>query len=318
MLYSSRMGTDRLTEILNVISVRGVVSGGAAVTGRWRAHGNVAEQLKFCAVARGEALLMTDGIDEPIELVAGEVAVLNARTWLELRGGSGDGPVVEVEQPSNGTIVRRDGADPERADVFIGGRIDLNVEGSEVLAGALPPVAHVRSASPQAGRIRGHVNQLFAEIVEDRPGAEFAVRQYSQLLLLDVLRTFSGSTDMPPGWLRLLGDERLRPALDLMHEHPEVSWSLDDLARSAAMSRTGFAVRFREVAGTPPLTYLVRWRMLLAQRELRAPESRMRPIASKLGYSSESAFSTAFKRLLGESPQNYRSRVLHDAAAEGA
>ncbi|QPZ38654.1 AraC family transcriptional regulator [Paramicrobacterium chengjingii] len=311
------MSTDRLTEILNLIDVRGVVSGGAALTGRWRAHGHVAEELKFCAVARGEAQLMTDGIDEPIELVEGEIVVLNARSWLELRGGSGDGPIDDVEQPSNGTIVRRDGVDLERADVFIGGRIDLNVEGREVLAGALPPVAHVRAASSSAARIRGHVNQIFAEIVGDDAGAEFAVRQYSQLLILDVLRAFSGGMDMPPGWLKLLGDERLRPALDLMHEHPEVSWSLGDLARAAALSRTGFAVRFREVAGMPPLAYLVRWRMLLAQRELRAPESRLRPIAFKLGYSSESAFSTAFKRHLGESPQNYRTRVLQHASPAG-
>lgn len=76
-----------------------------------------------------------------------------------------------------------------------------------------------------------------------------------------MLRALADGLEEPAGWLKLLGDERLRPALDLIHRHPEAAWSLDDLSRAAAISRTSFAVRFREVAGMPPLTYLLRWRM---------------------------------------------------------
>ncbi|PFG29579.1 AraC family transcriptional regulator [Paramicrobacterium agarici] len=303
------MAGDRLSEVLDLIAVRGVVSGGAAVSGRWHAEAPVVEQLKFCAMARGEAWLTTDGIDEPIRLSRGDVAILNGRSWLSLRGSAGDGPLTTIEQPSNGTITRYEGDDHESADVFIGGRIELNGAGRELVLNALPPVAHVQAAAEPAKRVRAHVDQLLAEIVADRTGAAFAVRQYSQLLILDVLRAFAREPDVPPGWLRLLDDERMRPALDLMHEHPETNWSLDDLARAAAMSRTAFAVRFRDVAGVPPLAYSLRWRMLLAQRELQLPGSRIRPLALKLGYSSESAFSTAFKRHVGESPNSYRARA---------
>lgn len=68
MLYSSSVAVDHLSEILDLIAVRGVVSGGVAVNGRWVAESSVAEELKFCAIVRGEALLMTDGIEEPIPL----------------------------------------------------------------------------------------------------------------------------------------------------------------------------------------------------------------------------------------------------------
>ena len=112
--------------------------------------------------------------------------------------------------------------------------------------------------------------------------------------------------DLPPGWLRVLTDERLRPAIGLMHADPGKPWSLDDLARAAAMSRTSFAERFRTVAGVPPLTYLGRWRMLLAQRALRDGDTRVGALAAELGYTSESAFSTAFKREVGLSPLRYR------------
>ncbi|GEB24221.1 hypothetical protein BAU01nite_29540 [Brevibacterium aurantiacum] len=68
----------------------------------------------------------------------------------------------------------------------------------------------------------------------------------------------------------------------------------------------------------PPLTYLVRWRILLAKRELRSPDSRMRQLAASLGYSSESSFNSAFERNVGESPHSYRSRMRREREAGSA
>lgn len=112
---------------------------------------------------------------------------------------------------------------------------------------------------------------------------------------------------MSGGWLRVLADERLRPAVRLMHEEPGKPWRLEELARESAMSRTSFAERFRDVAGVPPLAYLNAWRMQLAQRALRDEQTRVGPLAYELGYTSESAFSNAFKREVGMSPLRYRA-----------
>jgi AraC-like DNA-binding protein len=109
----------------------------------------------------------------------------------------------------------------------------------------------------------------------------------------------------------------LRPALGLMHAEPGRRWGLEELARAAAMSRTSFAERFRTVTGLPPLTCLNRWRMLLAQRALRDGDVRVRSPALELGYASESAFSTAFKREVGESPLRYRYRIRDESSARG-
>ncbi len=140
-------------------------------------------------------------------------------------------------------------------------------------------------------------------------GASFAIRQHCQLLLLEVMRAYVGQADLPAGWLRMLADERLRPAVRLMHEEPGRPWGLEELARAAAMSRTTFAERFRVVGGVPPLTYLNRWRMLLARKALRGGDVRVGALAVELGYGSESAFSTAFKREVGVSPLGYRRGV---------
>ncbi|WGP06511.1 AraC family transcriptional regulator [Bacillus subtilis] len=321
------MTSDLLSDVLDLISVRGVVSGGAVITGAWRATAPVDEPLKFCALAHGEAWLSTDGIDGPIHLVAGELAVLNGRSFLSLesRDSQGQAAITEITPPSSGEMVRLgDGAEPEmensdvdvggseggQADVFIGGRIDLEDDGRDLLLSALPPVVHVRSDAPAAERVSGFVRRIVDELALGRPGADFAVREYGQLLILEVLRECMDGDTVPSGWLTLLGDKRLRPAVQNMHASPGASWSLDDLARVSAMSRTAFAVRFREVAGMPPQAYLVRWRMVLAKRELRLEDTRLRELAHRLGYASESSFSSAFKRSVGEAPRSYRARML--------
>jgi AraC-like DNA-binding protein len=306
------MTGDQLSEVFDLVEVRGLLSGGFAVRGPWVSRGAVRDSLKFMAMVAGRARLTTDGGDGPIELEAGDVAILNHQSWLEIRGGSGDGPPREVFPEENDPATRLVGADRGTHDVLIGGRVDVNAAGRALLLQALPPVGHVRASAATAANLRGCLDRLFDEVAGDRIGSAFAIRQYAQLLLLEALRAYVEQAQLPPGWLRALTDERLRPALTLMHTEPGRPWRLTELARAAAMSRTSFAERFRMVAGVPPLTYLNRWRMLLARRALRDGDVRVGSLASDLGYASESAFSTAFKREVGVSPLRYRHRVRRE------
>lgn len=291
---------DHLSEVFDLVEIRGLLSGGFATRGPWVSRGAVEGQLKLIAMVSGRARLTTDGSD-PLDLEPGDVAILNNRSWLELSGG-GDGPRREIVPAEGfpGLIGAVQGSD----DVVVGGRIDLNPAGQALLLQALPAAGLVQGAA-----LRGCLHRLFEEVTLPRLGSAFAIRQYGQLVLLEVLRAYIDQTELPPGWLRVLTDERLRPAISLMHADPGKPWGLTELARTAAMSRTSFAERFRTVAGTPPLAYLNRWRMLLAQRALRDSEVRVGSLAADLGYGSESAFSTAFKREVGESPLRYRYRV---------
>ncbi|UED83096.1 AraC family transcriptional regulator [Streptomyces profundus] len=301
------MTGDQLSEVFELVEVRGQMTGGFAVRGPWVTRAALPGQLKFMAMARGRARLTADGLDGPIELGPGDVAVLNDISWLELAGGTGEGPRREIAPtpgfPSSVLL----GADGDLDDVLFGGRVELNPVGRALLTRALPPVGHVRGVT--AASLRAILDRLFAEVTADRVGSAFAIRQYGQLLLLEVLRAYLDQAELPPGWLRLLTDERLRPALGRMHAEPGRTWRLEELAHAAAMSRTSFAERFRTTAGVPPLTYLHRWRMLLARRALRDGDVRVGSLAAELGYGSESAFSTAFKREVGESPLRYRDRA---------
>jgi AraC-like DNA-binding protein len=303
------MSQDRLSDVLDLIEVRSVVSGASAVRGRWQSGSDIDDDLKFIAVVQGRVWLDTDGLSERIEVNAGDVVVLNGRSWLTLEGGTGDEKPVRVEPPSARATIDPDDASARDTDVLMGGRVELDPTGKDLLLQALPPVVHVDRSNTVGPQLRGHVQRLFEEIVAQRVGSDFAIRQYGQLLLLDVVRGFMSDTEMPAGWLKVLSDERLRPALALIHGQPAKAWSLEDLARASSMSRSTFAERFRQAAGAPPLSYLITWRMLLAQRALRSPDTRVGALAFELGYSSESSFSNAFKRHHGTSPSAYRAAL---------
>lgn len=311
-----------MSAVFDLIEIEGLMTSGFAMPqGRaWVARGSLPPLLKFFAVVRGQARLTAGATDRPLVLEAGDVAVLNNQPWLEVRGGPADQVPYEIDVATarypldDGTS---DGTSEEqgdgKGDLLLGGHIALNAIGETLLMHALPPVGHVRAATSTVP-LRARLEQLLDEVTGDRMGSAFAVRQYGQLLVLDMLRVYLDQTALPPGRLRLLTDERLRAAVTLMHAQPGAAWQLETLAQASAMSRTAFATRFRQVAGMPPLTYLNHWRMLLAQRALRDGNDPVGALASALGYASESAFSTAFKRETGEPPLRYRKRVRGEAA----
>lgn len=119
------------------------------------------------------------------------------------------------------------------------------------------------------------------------------------------------------GWLQGFADPRLSMVLSCIHGEPARGWTLQTLAKSAGMSRTSLAVRFRERMGIPPLAYLTHWRMYLAQRELLAGAA-IAEVAARVGYASESAFSSAFKRVMAVAPGHYRRDARNDTAAPAA
>lgn len=307
------MVPDRLSEVLELVEVRGVLTGGVAARGGWTSRGPIGDPVKFFAMVSGRARLTADGVEAPLDLAAGDVAILVGRSWIAFEGG--EAPRVEVQPEDDFTAERWTLADPGADDIVIGGCVNVNDAGRTLLLESLPPAAHVRSSEVRSDRLVGSLFRLYDEATGRRPGSAFAIRQYGQLFLLELLRAYADQADLPAGLLRLLTDDRLRPALGLMHAEPGRPWGLEELARAAAMSRTSFAERFREVAGVPPLTYLSRWRMLLAQRALRDGDARVGELAVELGYGSESAFSTAFKRMVGESPLRYRMRMREEAVA---
>ena len=125
-----------------------------------------------------------------------------------------------------------------------------------------------------------------------------------EVLLIEALRATPGE-DAPAGLLRGLADPRIAPAIRELHGHVARSWTVAQLARTAALSRSAFFERFTRTVGLPPMEYLLAWRMALAKDLLRRRELALAEIADRIGYSSASSFSTAFSRYVGQPPSHF-------------
>ena len=125
-------------------------------------------------------------------------------------------------------------------------------------------------------------------------------------MLIHLLR-FSAGPGAPSDWLAGLADPVVARAL---HADPARAWTVAGLAREAAVSRSTLAARFKQTVGQGPLDYLTRWRIELAAARIRRGDDTVAVIARDVGYGSESALSTAFKRVTGTSPRAYRAAAL--------
>lgn len=300
------MVQDPLSDVLSLIEARCVVSGGFTAGGSWGVRFWPQAPLKLVAVVRGSCWLTVDGEADPVFLEAGDVAVINGLRRVVLA----DNPetqtvdVTSVFAASENAVVAVAEGD---SVAIVGGHIEVNRAGEELLLAALPPITTIRGGGEEARAIGWLLERVLREMAAHPPGAAFAAYQHAQLLLVEVFRAYlTNAQSFPAGWMRTIADERLAPALRAMHADPSRRWSLTDLARVATMSRTTFVDRFRGAAGVPPMTYLQQWRVRLAERALRVGDTPIGQLAFELGYGSESAFSNAFKRATGLSPRAFR------------
>lgn len=302
------MTADPLSDALVVADARSVLTGGITAGGDWALSLPAGDRLQVYALVKGACLLFI-GDSDPLRLEEGDVVVVDGKHEVTVCSGPGLTPVDLVDihtDPETNMAHLGDGGDV----IGISGHIDLSRDYDELLREALPPLILVRSDAAEAPTLSWLVGQLMKETGTGRPGSEFISNHLAQVLFMEILRVcLSDAGGLPVGWLRVLADPRLAPALRLMHGDPSRPWQLTELARVAAMSRATFALRFKEAAGAPPLTYLLNWRMRLAARHLRQEQAPVAVIAQQVGYTSESAFSNAFKRTMGVSPRRYRDNA---------
>ena len=176
------------------------------------------------------------------------------------------------------------------------------------LLAALPAVIHLPAADPRAAGWLGMLLTIAAaESGSARPGTENVLSRLSELMFVEAIRRHIETlAPAQTGWLSGLRDPVVGQALAALHGGPREQWTVDRLARLAGLSRSGFAERFTEMVGQPPMHYLALWRMQLASRLL-ADGKPVAAVASAVGYGSEAAFSRAFKKLVGQAPGTWRS-----------
>jgi AraC-like DNA-binding protein len=306
------MMSDPLSEVIALLQPRGVVSKPISGAGRWGVRYSEFGHPSFCTVLEGSCLLAVDG-HPGLTLEAGDFVLLPATPGFTMSGFEPVSPVIidpKTAPAPTGEV--RHGNREGPVDVrLLGGYFVFGAPDASLLVSLLPGLVHVRGAA----RLSVVVRLVGEEAGEQRPGRELALTRLVELLLIEALRSTSGEST-PPGLLRGLADARLAPALTQMHSDLARSWTVTQLARTAALSRSAFFERFVRIVGQAPMEYLLGWRMAVAKDLLRRHDYGLAEVARRVGYASASAFNTAFSRHVGEPPGRF-AREQHVVAAAG-
>jgi AraC-like DNA-binding protein len=302
---------DVLSEVLRSVRLKHNIFSRAKLTAPWGVRLPAEGFSEFHYIANGSCYVALEESAGQVVLEAGDLVLIPHGQTHSLR----DRP--ESVAPDLRTLVRPDedfkcvvrcGGGGE-ATTLISGCFVFEDHDIPPLLGALPALICIRAAERRlAPWLWAQLELIAAEAGSPRAGGRLVATRTADLIFVQIVRAYL--EDLPenePGWLNSLRDRAVSNALGLIHKNPERRWTVADLARAVALSRSIFAQRFRSLVGEPPLEYVTRVRMQRGCRMLREG-SRIGDVATKCGYSSEAAFSSAFKKALGVAPGAYRKR----------
>jgi AraC-like DNA-binding protein len=308
---------DPLSDLLRVVRLDGAFFYRVDAAEPWSVETAAARELSPRIMPAAEHLIsyhiLTEGRcyggvigEEPVELVAGDVIVFpHGDAHLLSSGRDVRGQNVYTSAPARypHTIVLGDGG--PRAASFVCGFLGCDRRPFNPLLEALPRRMHMR------GLPNAWLGSFTREVTEEsrlgRAGSDTVLTRLAELMFIEVLRRYLD--DLPPGqtgWLAGLRDDVVGRALTLIHGRPGHPWTLAELAREAASSRSSLAKQFAVLVGQPPMQYLTQWRMQVAANLLTQSGAKVATIGTEVGYDSEAAFSRAFKKATGLAPGAWR------------
>lgn len=315
---------DALSDVLRVARLTGGVFLHAEFFAPWcmaarvgpehctPALGPASHLILYHYVVEGELRIRVDEQDgDGLELGAGDVVLL-PRNDLHLVGSDLTLPPVSgadiIQPPKDGGLFTiHHGGGGERTRMICGYLGCDDIEENPVLS-TLPPLLKLHAEQGGAAEwIRSTFQYAADEVASGRPGSETVLAKLSELLFVEAVRRYAETLPQSQtGWLAGLRDPYVARTLALLHREVTRDWSVDDLSREVGLSRSALADRFLGLMGMPLMHYLANWRMQLASQKLRNTSASLAQIADSVGYSSEAAFSRAFKKTFGTAPAAWR------------
>jgi AraC-like DNA-binding protein len=326
---------DPITDLFQTMQIEGVVHSRLEATAPWglKREAEVAEGISkdehsaesaispfhfahFGMLSRGNCWLSVEGIPDPIPLAGGDCFLLAPGSSYTLR----DNPRTRARSfcevaPRNGSHVIEYGGGGAQTTI-ISGWFRFGATSVKPLTRLLPPLILVKADQAQSLALHTTLSMLASETVDSAPGSELLVNRLADMLFIHSIRAHIGSQSetCKSGLLRAIFDPQIGVALKSMHEKVEHPWTVESLAATCGMSRSAFAVRFKNMVGETPLAYLTSWRMQKATGFLEKGDKKLFEVAKAVGYDSDSAFSKAFKRVFGVAPRESISITRRNGA----
>jgi AraC-like DNA-binding protein len=234
-------------------------------------------------IEEGELELRVDGDPDVKHIGRGDVVLLPRGDRHELSGRSSE----EVR--------------------WLCGRFTIGDPQASHLLGSLPAVIILGGAgTPVPEGLEVARRMLLIEMQTPSQGSAVMIARILDLIFVQILRTWAAGKDAEPNWLAGAFDPEIGLSLSAIHRDPGRDWTVDDLAQVCNLSRSTFAARFADRVGKPPATYLAHVRLDTAANLLRNTSLSVNHVAARVGYTSEAAFSRAFKSRYSTPPARWR------------
>lgn len=308
---------DPISDVFTALHVQNAVHGKLELTAPWGIAFPEGHAL-FGMVARGSCWLSTEGLEQPISLAGGDCFLMPRGMKYELR----DHPKTRARLI---TDIKCDDADV-RLPVFryggggvmttiLAGCFTFDAPATRPVLDLLPSLIVIRANEAQAASLQSTLRLLCTESEAADLGSRIVIDRLVDVFFVQAVRYhMSNHSTCNSHWLRAVADPQIGKALRAIHESVESPWTVEELARIAGMSRAGFALRFKQLAGEAPLEYVTRWRMYKASRLLKDRDRKLVQIANEVGYETDGAFNRAFKRVLGVTPGEFRRNPAAEIA----
>ncbi|MCD5310625.1 AraC family transcriptional regulator [Kineosporia babensis] len=299
--------SDPIAGAIGLLRPRTEVYPDISAAGSWALQFEAFKYVRIGGIDRGECWLTFEDGSRPVRLSEGDLFLLVSPPAYRLASSLTAEPLPAQamwESAVNGQV--RIGAEADEDFGACGGQFWFDEANAAMLTDVLPRLVHVKAGDRSNGQLALVAQLLSTEVKNQSVGSSLVLDHLAQVLFVHVLRAHVDQSEHPIGWLGALSDDGIGAALRALHADVSHRWTLQELATLARMSRSAFAAAFKKRLGTAPLDYLIQWRMSLARDALRRNTHSISELAVATGYESESAFSTAFRRVVGASPKQYR------------
>jgi len=288
---------DPLSVMLSTLNLNVDISVNAQFCGNWLI-GHKTEEKSFHLISHGECTLTLQETG-PQTLYSGDLVIFMRDTPHQML------PSMAVKDKAS-RLDYQDGINHMATGILCGSFTYENTK-IESLMCALPSLLVIKNNAQSNRWINPLVQLIQLETVEPSLGSDLLIKQLTESLIIQAIRSYIKVGNFEVGMLKLVADNKLAKALQAVQNEPQLNWTVDLLAQECAMSRTAFATHFKQISNWSPMEYVTWWRMQSAWSKLTEGES-IGLVSESVGYRSEAAFSRAFKKAFDVGPGEVRGK----------
>lgn len=296
---------DILTDILNTAGLNKRILHQHSLSQAWALTFPCPKSIGFHVVTQGTAYLWQEDKNEPIVLNKGDIAFMARGMTHHISTHPNKNlidkniykPILPISNNTNEPIL-----------TLVSGAYQLWNDPIHPLFNDFPLWKIIHSESINySDSLQSCLHLLSSELKETALGSENIINSLLDVMFnLIIRKILENQTDK--NWNHAFKDPFIAKSLQLMHESPDKDWTVELLAQSVGLSRSGFALKFKQALDDTPLNYLTTLRIFKSTHLLSSTDYNLEKVANMIGYKDAFSFSKAFKKLIGLSPKNFRDK----------